>query len=153
FFACLQRYSPLIMEVTRPRLEVRGEHAWFGCEYSDGELRHLGFTLEKELAAWLAGARSATLRDWAPEAGHLQTPGTDSPQYRRFFRAPVENEAGGCWLVFDAALLELPVLGADRNLFALLSSKADALLVGSRGQRKFADQVREAMLPLMRHGR
>jgi AraC-like DNA-binding protein len=140
------------MDVTRPHLEMRGELAWFGCEYTATELRSLGLTVEKELATWLASARNATLRQWAPVAVHLQTPATDLQQYHRFFRAPVHNQAAGCWLVFDSAVLELPVLGADSNLFALLSSTADTLLAAARARRRFADRVRQAMLPLIRDG-
>jgi len=152
FFQCLSRYSPLIMDTTRPRLEIRGSMAWFGCEYSQQELRALGVAVEKEVAAWLAGARGATLEDWAPQAVYLQTPVTDVRQYQRFFGAAVHNEAAGCWLVFAPALLDLPVLGADRHLFELLRAKADALLAGVRKRPTCADRVRQTMLELMREG-
>lgn len=152
FFECVGRYSALIMDTTRPRLEIRGRMAWFGCEYTEQELQALGLAAEKEVAAWLAGARSVTLDNWTPEAVHLQTPATDIQQYRRFFGAPVQNEATGCWLVFDSALLDTPVLGADRNLFDLLSSQAQTLLAGQHNRADFADRVRQSMLALLREG-
>jgi AraC-like DNA-binding protein len=93
----------------RPVLEIQGAHARFGCIYPQEVVDRLGPFIEKDVAAWLDRLRQLTKHDWVPLEVHLQTDAGDAAEYERLFGAPVHNHAAGCWLVFDAALLDLPI--------------------------------------------
>ena len=93
----------------RPVLEIQGARARFGCIYPQEVVDRLGPFIEKDVAAWLDRLRQLTKHDWVPLEVHLQTDAGDAAEYERLFGAPVHNNAAGCWLVFDAALLDLPI--------------------------------------------
>lgn len=100
----------------RPVLEIQGARARFGCIYPQEVVDRLGPFIEKDVAGWLARLRQLTQHDWVPVEVHLQTAAGDAAEYERLFGAPVHNNATGCWLVFDAGLLDLPI--APRPTFA-----------------------------------
>ncbi len=152
FFEQVCRYRALTMDVVTPTLSVRDGRAWFGCVYPQELVESLPVCIEKDLALWLARARRVLGRDWSPVEVHLQTPVTDTEQYRTFFRAPVRNGAAGCWLVFDAGLLDCPTLESDCTLLAYLQPIADGMLSQLHARHSFAGSVRDTMSKLMREG-
>jgi AraC-like DNA-binding protein len=141
----LCRCQRLIHETTRVTLEIEGDRA---------TLRHQlpgGLTVPRQsaefiVAAWLRGGRVVTGKEWAPSEARFAHPQPeDTREHARFFRAPVHFATGENSLVFPVSLLELPCLGADPALLALLDRyAADRLQFAPRSSR-LADRARAVL--------
>jgi AraC-like DNA-binding protein len=151
-FESMSRYRALVMEVGAPVLEIHEGFARFGCVHPQQTVDFLGVTLEKDMATWLARARQLMRQHWDPVAVHFQTPESDQAEYARFFRAPVHNGSSGCWLVFDADLLDTPLPGGNGSLMKHLRPIADALLARLTSRASFARTVRDALMRLVPRG-
>jgi AraC-like DNA-binding protein len=88
--------------------------------------------------------RALTGVDWSPREVHFEhAEPEDTSEHARIFRAAVHFGCPLTRLVFDASLLELPVVGADPQLGSLLERQAEELLAGSRRDGAFAGRVRQ----------
>ena len=148
----LCRYQRLIHETTRVTLEIEGDRA---------TLRHLmpgGLAVPRQsaefiVAAWVRGGRAVTGNDWAPiEVRFAHPQPKDTREHLRFFRSPVRFATGENALILSASLLELPCVGADPSLLAVLDRyAADRLELAPRSTH-LADRARAALAEDLRGG-
>jgi AraC-like DNA-binding protein len=66
----------------------------------------------------------------------------DTSEHERIFRAPVQFERGDSELVFESALLRLPLVEADPTLCAMLDRHAEELLTKLPRRGGLIDDVR-----------
>jgi AraC-like DNA-binding protein len=152
-FAIMARYWPLIIDLPAPRLEVRAGLAYFGCQHPQALVAGFGVTIERELAIWVARARKAAGETWAPVRVELQTGAAGDLEAERFFRAPVLCDRGASCLVFDAALLDVPLPSGDGALLARLAPIADEMLRAVDAGGRFSSRVRAALARSLEQGR
>jgi AraC-like DNA-binding protein len=101
---------------------------------------------EAMLSTMMRVGRGLTGVEWAPREVHFEhEEPRDTSEHARIFRAPVSFGRRLTKLVFDATILELPLVGADPRLGSLLERQAEELLAGSPLHGDFAARVREAI--------
>ena len=127
-YAAIQRYRKAMMGLAPPQLSSDGALAEFSALYPLAAVLSAPDMIELMLVNWLTKGRRLTGEDWAPRKIYLQGPLTDREEYARVFRCPVVNNAEKTSIIFDSALLALPVLGADSMLLHYLQQSADAIL-------------------------
>jgi AraC-like DNA-binding protein len=148
----LCRYQRLIHDTTRVVLDVETPLA---------RLRHVlpgGLAIPRHsaefvVASWLRVGRLATGIDWSPvEVCFAHAAPAHRGEIDRFFRAPIRFGAAENALVFPAALLDAPCVGADPGLLAVLDRHAEDLLGRVPPRRSLADRVRVALAAELRGG-
>jgi AraC-like DNA-binding protein len=128
-FASLSRYNRFLGEYLAFEFESAAGEARIGVRLvgvPTGSMRHAA---ECSVAAVLLRARTLTGKDLAPREvrfEHREPERTE--EHRRIFRAPLLFEQPVNELVFDAPLLESPVLSADPRLCAMLDRQAQEML-------------------------
>jgi AraC-like DNA-binding protein len=95
------------------------------------------------VAQWMMLGRSLVGRTWSPRrvAVRHEAPG-DADAYERWFNAPVAFGAKRVEIVFDAQLLDLPVVGADPTLVRLLDRHIEQVLARLPRAASLVDRVR-----------
>lgn len=148
----LCRYQRLIHETTRVTLEVEGDRATLRHEMPGG-LAVPRQSAEFIVAAWVRGGRAVTGQDWSPHEVRFAHPQPrDTGEHARFFRAPVHFATGENALILPVALLELPCVGADPALLAVLDRyAADRLELAPRSTH-LADRARAGLAEELRGG-
>lgn len=151
-YRTIHRYRSIVMELTPPELEVMGNEASLGCIYPPWFVDHAPETVELLLTFWLTKGRRLTGVDWTPKAITLQNEQSDPNQYRRVFRCPVTNSAARTQIIFDASLLQAPVLGADSNLRYYLTPIADQILTQLPQRDGFLQEVQVCIASVLKEG-
>lgn len=151
-YQTIHRYRAIVMELTAPELEVSGQEAHFGCVYPPQIVANLPGTAELRLTYWLAKGRKLTGTDWVPKEIHLQSEQSDPAIYELVFRCPVLNSAPRTQIVFEANLLDLPVLSADTNLRYFLQPIADEILTRLPERQSFSQEVQSCISAVLKDG-
>ncbi len=151
-FRAIHQYRSIAMELTPPVLDVAGDAARFGCSYPPMFVSKMPGTIELRLTYWLAKTRNVTGVDWTPTEVHLQTRESDPSSYERVFRCPVIDSAPRTQLVFDAALLNTPIVGADSNLRYFLTPIAEEILSRLPRKEGFLRKVQSCIAEVLKDG-
>lgn len=148
----LCRYQRLIHETSRVTLDAGKDRATLRHQMPGG-LAVPRQSAEFILAAWVRGGRVATGQDWAPlEVRFAHPQPADTREHARFFRAPVRFATGENALDLPASLLDLPCVGADASLLAVLDRYAADRLEQAPRSTRMADRVRAALAEDLRGG-
>lgn len=128
-----------------PSLTLAGQEAEIAFTLAGDEIEGYGHVLTISLAAACAVMRELTDSRWVPSEVlvSLRKPADTTP-WRRHFRAPVRFGADRSALVFPAAVLQRPVLGADAETRAQLERAIAVAL--DRQDLDLATQVRRVLL-------
>lgn len=149
----LVRYHAIWSDGAGFSLEVDGERARLAYEYPDpapGPRRH---DSEMTLSVAVSYARRVTGVEWAPREVSFRHPRPRSTaEHRRIFRAPVKFNRPATELVFDRALLDLPIAKADPGLCDILDRQARELLAKMPRRDQFTERVREAIREALGEG-
>ncbi|MFL6229042.1 MAG: AraC family transcriptional regulator [Pyrinomonadaceae bacterium] len=128
-FARLARFHAIWTDGASYKLTTHDGEARLSYEYAGdicGARRH---DCEMSFATPVVFMRRIAELDWHPHAVSFQhdVP-ADTTEHRRLFRAPILFSQPRNEMVFDAALLKLPLLQADPSLCAVLDRHAEELL-------------------------
>jgi AraC-like DNA-binding protein len=129
--AKIQPFEPLVGDMGATRLSSSGQSTqiqWI-CQYTNPQV--VPQMVDNCLASWLTFTRSMIGPNYSPQRVLLrrQAPSlTDQQQYQRFFACSVRFNQNIDALVFDKALLGVPLTQADPNLLAALESQATSLV-------------------------
>lgn len=144
------RYFRLLAEARTFSLETEGGEARLSTRLALPEGRHateLVLALNHALARRLTAGPWALREVWLTHAAPART-----AEHARFFEAPLRFDAPVDALVFDAALLDLPLRTADPTLAAILRGVADDLLEELATDGSAALEVRRRLPELIRSG-
>jgi AraC-like DNA-binding protein len=144
----LIRYQRIRTKAVEFTLEVGGADAHLAYYYraADAAPQRRRQESEEMLSTMARVGRELTGVDWAPREVHFEhEEPSDTSEHARIFRAPVRFHRPLTKLVFDASLLELPVVSADPTLGSLLERQAEELLAGSQHHGDFAGRVQEVI--------
>ena len=148
----LSRYQRLIHETSRVELEIGAKQATLRHRLAGGNAapRH---TAEFLLAAWVRAGRIMTGLDWTPDEVRFAHPAPqDVREHERIFRAPVGFGMGQNALVLSAPLLQMPCIGADSGLAAVLDRYAVDRLEKAPRTNSAADRIRTLIRDELRGG-
>ena len=115
-------------------------------------VNHAPEAVELLLTFWLEKGRNLTGVDWTPKEITLQNELSDPAKYERVFRCPVTNSAARTQIVFDASLLDAPVLGADANLRYYLTPIADEIIAHLPKRDGFLQEVQVCVAGVLKEG-
>ena len=131
----VMRYETLAHDLGQSELvehDALAEYRWHSPWLAEHACRHLPESVFAGIAVfvhWLAGqpvaAREVCFQHAAP---------ADTREHERIFACPVRFDCRFNSIVFDRAILELPVPQADPSLRAALQQHADQLLAARREQ-------------------
>lgn len=97
---------------------------------------------EEMLSTMIRVGRELTGVEWSPFEVHFEHEGPrDTSEHERIFRAPVLFGRPVTKLVFDASVLQLPLVGADTTLGSLLERHAEESLASAPRRKLFAGRV------------
>lgn len=154
-FTKLTRYQQLLHDDEGFTLEVHSDTARLvqRAAFSAHSARSARYASEHALATLVLHGRSLTGVDWAPRAVAFRHPApSDTTEHQRIFRTKVAFDQDLTEIVLDAAVLALPVKGADPALYAILSRHADDRLSRLPAPTTFLDQVRRHICEGMEGG-
>ena len=140
------RYFPLWTDGAAFRVIKDGSSAHLTWEYADPsvvECRH-----DCEMTLLCVAKMSHLLCDegYRHREIHFQHPAPkDVSEHKRLFRAPVRFSKDFNQLIFDKAMLTVPLRSADPELLELLVQFGDSLLAGISTQRTLVDRTRIAL--------
>ena len=102
---------------------------------------------------WLTLGRLLAGVDWTPLEVRLEHPSTgDSGAYEDWFGAPVRFEGRYSELAIPNDTLELPIIGSDASLSAVLDRHIEDVLARRSGSTSFTVRTRSAMAQQMDGG-
>ena len=152
-YRIIERYRPIAFEVAQPRLVVGDSTASFSCAFPAPFVEVAPDTVELFIAFWLSKGRYLTRQDWTPKKILLQSPPSDTDAYARVFRCPVVNHAATSEIVFDASLVQQPVVNSDPNLLHFLELIADDILKKLPQHETFCRKVQSTIAAMLPHGK
>ncbi len=137
------RYHTIWTDGADFSLEIDSAVAHLAYRYVDlnwAECRH---DCEMTMSMLIKFAREVTGVDWTPREVCFQHDAPrDNSAHERIFRAPVRFSMPVSKLVFDRALLQLPLIEADPVLSAVLDRHAEELLAKLPRRGGLTDEVR-----------
>ncbi len=137
------RYHMIWNDGAEFRLETDGEKSRLVYHYVDLNGAECRQDCEMTLALIMTFGRRVTGIDWTPREVRFQHHApTDASEHQRIFRAPVHFESTASELVFENALLQLPLVEADAELCAVLDRHAEELLAKLPRRGGLSDEVR-----------
>lgn len=142
------RYQRIRTKAVEFTLDVAGADAHLAYHYRACGVAPRGRRQESEemLSTMTRVGRGLTGVEWAPREVHFEhEEPADTGEHARIFRAPVRFRRPLTKLIFDASVLDLPLVGADPALGSLLERQAEELLAGSQSRGDFAGRVREVI--------
>ncbi len=152
----LQRYGAVVHPDVVPRIEREGVGA--GARFVFVHAVPLPFLRLREPVYAYASGLVATLSSLSGRPVRpvsvvfpLTRP-ADPERFSRFFDCPVAWGGEVVAVAFDAALLALPVPGADPRLFRYLSQRAEKLMARPLAEESYAAQVRQAVEEALARG-
>jgi AraC-like DNA-binding protein len=147
------RYHSIWTDGAGYSLKVAGEVARLSYSYFDLSAEACRQDCEMTLAITVRLARLATGVDWTPREVSFEHPRpADTSEHHRIFRSPVHFSAPVNEVVFDRALMNLPMKEADPALCAVLDRHASELLTKFPRRGGFVDEVRALLLDAMQGG-
>jgi AraC-like DNA-binding protein len=147
------RYHSIWTDGAGYDLEVKDNHARLGYHYVNLDAELSRHDCEMTLAITLRFARLATGVDWTPlEVNFRHATPADTSEHGRIFRCPVHFTRPANEIIFDPSLLNLPIVGADAALCAVLDRHAEELLTKVPRRGGFADEVRALLFEALNGG-
>lgn len=147
----MERYLRLVFDVIP--MTVRSDNGWFDITWDNSEylpgwrVNETGYTVIVQFCRNLArGTVKPLLVDFIDSAPADITP------YETYFGCPVRFNQAEAVIRFSNELLELPLKSPDPALIALLEQHADHLLEQLPQQNEIVEQVRKAIVRLLREG-
>jgi AraC-like DNA-binding protein len=151
-FERLCRYQRLIHDASRVELEVSNERVVLRHDMGAGRVAPRQ-TAEFLLTAWVRAGRTVTGIDWAPQRVHFaHVAPPDLSEHERFFRADLHFAMGENALVLARSLLEMPCVGADAALVAVLDRYAADRLEKAPQSNLVSDRARNVLREELRGG-
>ncbi len=149
----LNRYGRIMGEGIDVQLEVQGNRAIIRQPPVPGHTEHPQITQCFMTALGLI-ARQLTGKELVPLEVHFMhpEPRESLEMLRELFGAPLHFSAPFNGFVIDAALLELPVVGHDTRLGAILERQADQLLEQLPDRGGFVRRVTELLTEELKGG-
>jgi len=140
------RYHTIWNDGADFRLEIKGDLAHLAYRYVDlngADCRH---DSEMTMSLLIKFARDVTGVDWTPREVRFQhSAPQDTTEHERIFRAPVRFQMPVAELVFEKAILQLPLIAADPALCAVLDRHAEELLARLPKRGGLTDEVRSLL--------
>lgn len=150
--ALVHRYRRVVLDDALPRVERRGDAVALVQPLPPRfvALRHPAEAQASGTLALLRGLTGQALRPRSVAFPHPRP--ADVSAHAAFFRAPLVFGAPVTETVLDAAVLALPVRGADPALRDYLQRRVDVLAAELPGDARTADRVRRCVAELLPHG-
>lgn len=140
------RYHTIWNDGASFRLLIEGERAHLSYSYVDLSGAECRQDSEMTLSLLIKFARDVTGIDITPREVCFQHPTPDdTSEHERIFRAPVRFNMPVAELIFDVAILELPIIAADPALCAVLDRHAEELLAKLPRRGRLTDEVRHLL--------
>lgn len=147
------RYHPIWNDGAEYVLEFEDEAVRLIYRYISPNVETRRHDCEMTLAISLRFGRLATGVDWTPrEVSFEHEQPADLSEHHRIFRCPLQFSSPFNAVVFDPALLNLPLVEADPALCAVLDRHAAELLAKSPSRGDFVDEVRALLFEAMQGG-
>lgn len=147
----LARYQDIVCAGVRLTQQREGATCRLRMELLSADIIYPAYVFNSELAAYLNAFRALTNQPIAPLEIHFAYPRpADTQEHERVFApARLLFNAAHTSLVFDAAVLDLPVFNANATLFPLFEQHAQAMLAQLR-QPSLADRVKQEIAQLLK---
>ncbi|HEY0546410.1 MAG TPA: AraC family transcriptional regulator [Pyrinomonadaceae bacterium] len=137
------RYHMIWNDGAELSLETDGALSRLAYRYLDLNGTQCRQDCEMTLALIMTFGRRVIDVDWTVREVRFQHAAPkDTSEHERIFRAPVQFERGDSELVFESALLRLPLVEADPTLCAMLDRHAEELLTKLPRRGGLIDDVR-----------
>jgi AraC-like DNA-binding protein len=139
----VQRFGKLLHDAANDFGERAGDVYYWYMDF--------GVTLSVTSAEGVVSGTVARIRfvagpEWSPrEVWFTHSAPPHAEEYRRVFRCDVRFDAPRIAIVFDAKLLDCPILG-DRSMAELVERRAEAALLELAEARTFAMRVRDEIM-------
>jgi AraC-like DNA-binding protein len=128
----LGRFRALVLDPAIPTLAVRKDGSgWVACftQVVPPPFLSMRHPAETQMASTLTALRALTGRTIRPErAAFPHAAPRETSAHRALFGKQLSWRAPAAELIFQASVLDLPIVGADPTLAAYLTRRADALL-------------------------
>lgn len=153
-FARLARYNRLLHDMARIAIDEPGDGtATLSHSFATDPAGATPQAAIFVMASYLLGTRALCGFDWWPlSAGLRQHRPADAGPFRTCFGVEPAWDQDRNWLRFDAAVLDLPIPGADASLAAVLDRYAADLLERLPKPDDLAERSRRALAALMQDG-
>jgi AraC-like DNA-binding protein len=142
----LIRYQQIRTNAVKFSIDITGSEAHLIYHYliTDVLPQERRQESEEMMSTMLQVGRKLTGVDWAVREIHFEHASPESiSEHERIFRAPIRFDKPLTKLIFDNAVLELPLVEADLTLGSLLERQAEDLLAKSPRHGVFVNQVRQ----------
>jgi AraC-like DNA-binding protein len=147
------RYHPIWNDGAEYALEIEGATARLRYNYLGVDGARSRHDCEMTLAVTLRAGRLSTGVDWTPaEVSFQHAEPSDTSEHRRIFRCPLRFSRPFNELIFDSAILDLPVVEADPSLCELLERHAEELLARFPRRGGVVEEVRRVLFEALRGG-
>lgn len=150
--ALVPHYRRLVFDIgySEMRLSEQGAHVVLEWHVLQPQTAYSPVLAEALIASWYSFGRwmagvELPLRRVSFRHG---ASGADA-RFDRFFACPVAFDQSTTALVFDRALLEMPLVQADEAVHLAMREQARAAMEKAFGRPAMAQQVRHALIPLM----
>jgi AraC-like DNA-binding protein len=147
---CLVRYAPLLVDSLRIAVTRIGRDTWVRF---DAPLDVPRAVSDYRVALLIRMSRLVTGKVLVPREVHFGYPAPPLPEpYALAFGAPVHFRRSRDGVVFSTGLLDVPLLGADPRLCAILETHARQVLGQPSHPSEFRDRVSRALLDALESG-
>lgn len=152
------RFARLVADSVEVTLDRDGDVARLGGTFATEQVPGLpAIVVRQGVDVWLSTVvtlgRNLTATAWSPREVHMTYPRPDDvAPYEALFRAPLLFEQPRSEVVLDAALLDLPVRGADTALGSFINRQCDEMLAKLPAARDESARVRKAIASALASG-
>ncbi len=150
--ALVPHYRRLVFDIgySEMRMTVQGEHAVLEWHVLQPQLAYSPVLAEALIASWFVFGRwMAGVALPLRRVTFVHAAAGAQEGFARFFACPVAFGQEANALVFDRALLDMPLPQADESLHLAMREQARAAMEKAFGSTDVAQQVRTALIPLM----
>lgn len=151
----IQPFEKLVGDMGTTTFEALGEQvkiSWH-CQFTDKKVkRHM---IDNCLASWITFARYLVSQSSKPSEVHLtrkQPSLSEQTQYQKVFQCPISYNQNENAIIFDKALLTLPLNKGDQQLLSTLENHAEALISNLEQESSLATQLQIMISQALKDG-
>lgn len=150
--ALVPHFRRLVFDIgySEMRLHPQGDHVLLEWHVLQPQPAYSPVLAEALIASWFAFGRWMAGVDLPlRHVNFLHSAAGAGAQFERFFGCPVAFGQTTNALVFDRALLDMPLVQADETVHLAMREQARAAMEKAFGKPDMGQQVRHALIPLM----
>jgi AraC-like DNA-binding protein len=150
--ALVPHFRRLVFDIgySEMRLHAQGAHVLLEWHVLQPQMAYSPVLAEALIASWYTFGRwMAGVELPLRRVTFMHNAGGAGAQFAQFFGCPVEFGKSTNALVFDRNLLDMPLVQADETVHLAMREQARSAMEKAFGRPDLAQQVRNALIPLM----